>query len=754
MLWGAILSLLISGSTLSAQHTISGRVLDKERQALLQAQVLLSIQDSLVAVSVVDQHGKFALKQIPTGAYILRISSPGYSDFEAKYQLSRDIKGLEFVLVEEMTDELQELVISADRKRETATGQVYFLSSEAKRSGDPYKALSEIPRLRVNVASQSVRLDDGTSPYILIDGKLVNTGITPINPEDILSVEIVEVVNARFLQMGIKSLLNIKLKPKRNPYQFYQVATRSDVPWRNGFGVGYFEIGNSKVSLYGRGSLGWTYNDDAKSDTWQRDEGYFKSYSGTMRKNKKYLLGELILKWSLTERDYMAVQLYANRSKQSNETWGSGALQINSRRDFEYSSDHHDDSYIYTAGMYYRHDFSRTTVLEAVLGYNLNGNENNGKRQESFGPQVHDNLYEYDNKRASANLDLTLSHQWRGGKSFVIGSTTRSIEDRIEKVSDALPTFRHSRVDEYLYAGYGSRWGKMAYMLSGGLEYVFLRAGDARNHYFKPKLSLSANYAFNRKNSTRLSYKLTNQAPSEGQLNPYNTSTDPLVIIRGNPGLLPQQRHQLDLIQTIGLSSLTLTPKLSYSLFTDMIEPYTFMENKVQVNTFRNAGRFARLYWGSNLSYQIKRGKGNAYLGVGQQVDYFTEQKAKPSILLNAGLWLFLGKWTVGGDISWQDRSYTLHSQTTYLSPVYAQCQVNYNITPNLYLAVALQNFSGAQSQETRSYTGSFNSYHRVRNTDAAFSPWILIRYTIRKNSNKKIKIDNVLKSQEEGIRL
>lgn len=76
MLWGAILSLLISGSTLSAQHTISGRVLDKERQALLQAQVLLSIQDSLVAVSVVDQHGKFALKQIPTGAYILGKTAP------------------------------------------------------------------------------------------------------------------------------------------------------------------------------------------------------------------------------------------------------------------------------------------------------------------------------------------------------------------------------------------------------------------------------------------------------------------------------------------------------------------------------------------------------------------------------------------------------------------------------------------------------------------------------------------------------
>ena len=70
------------------------------------------------------------------------------------------------------------------------------------------------------------------------------------------------------------------------------------------------------------------------------------------------------------------------------------------------------------------------------------------------------------------------------------------------------------------------------YMASAGLEGIWLKAGDAKNSYLKPRFSLSGTYQFNPNNSTQLSYELTNRSPSVGQLNPYNTSTDPLVITK------------------------------------------------------------------------------------------------------------------------------------------------------------------------------------------------------------------------------
>jgi hypothetical protein len=38
--------------------------------------------------------------------------------------------------------------------------------------------------------------------------------------------------------------------------------------------------------------------------------------------------------------------------------------------------------------------------------------------------------------------------------------------------------------------------------------------------------------------------------------------------------------------------------------------------------------------------------------------------------------------------------------------------------------------------------------------TDLNVRPWILIRYTLRKNNKQKIKLDNVVTGKEKGIAL
>ena len=105
-----------------------------------------------------------------------------------------------------------------------------------------------------------MRMDDGNTPMILIDGNLMNSGITPINPKDIESVEVVDVVNSRYLQMGVKNIVNIKLKERTAPYTFFQAATRYDIPLRYGMGVVYFVVGIQTISLYGRASFGSTHH--------------------------------------------------------------------------------------------------------------------------------------------------------------------------------------------------------------------------------------------------------------------------------------------------------------------------------------------------------------------------------------------------------------------------------------------------------------------------------------------------------------
>lgn len=77
---------------------------------------------------------------------------------------------------------------------------------------NPFRALQEIPAIISDANTSSVKTLDGKAPLILINGNMVNSGIGPISPADIESVEVVNSVSARYLQEGVTSILNIKLK--------------------------------------------------------------------------------------------------------------------------------------------------------------------------------------------------------------------------------------------------------------------------------------------------------------------------------------------------------------------------------------------------------------------------------------------------------------------------------------------------------------------------------------------------------------
>ena len=109
----------------------------------------------------------------------------------------------------------------------------------------------------------------------------------------------------RYIKDGIKSIINIKLKRKNHPYIWYELATRHDIPLCNGFGVGYFEVGNPKYSLYGRSSVSYIYHNDIDSDISRSDTGYKQSFSQRNRQDKRNWLGELLFKGNPSQKDYL-----------------------------------------------------------------------------------------------------------------------------------------------------------------------------------------------------------------------------------------------------------------------------------------------------------------------------------------------------------------------------------------------------------------------------------------------------------------
>lgn len=124
--------------------------------------------------------------------------------------------------------------------------------------------------MNVDIINQKITTNSGDELLVLIDGRLQNSGISPIDPKFIESVEISEVVSARFLKMGVNKIVNIKLKKNRPMYSFTDIRTRHDIPIREGFGGANFEVGRKKIAV--TGSVFYSYLHDDKIATKSNEQ--------------------------------------------------------------------------------------------------------------------------------------------------------------------------------------------------------------------------------------------------------------------------------------------------------------------------------------------------------------------------------------------------------------------------------------------------------------------------------------------------
>ena len=290
-------------------------------------------------------------------------------------------------------------------------------------------------------------------------------------------------------------------------------------------------------------------------------------------------------------------------------------------------------------------------------------------------------------------------------------------------------------------------------MLSLGIEGIWLKSGDVSNGYFKPRAAVSGTYQLNSNNSMRLSYTLTNEAPTVGQLNPYNTSTDSLVVARGNPELLPMQNHILRASYTFNKKGFSITPSVTYRINRDIIEPFGYIDNGIYTSTYVNRGKSERLAVGGSISYRIKKW-GRIYGSAYHSIDYFEGQNPKRSFSCSGGFNADYKKWSLIIDVEYMNFEYTALSLTKHINPTYSQVQLIYNLTKKFYISMAMPYFIGTMTSETNTHVDTYYSHLRKRMTSMSGRPWVLLRYTFRKNDKQKIKLNNVVRSKEAGISL
>ena len=186
---------------------------------------LLNKKDStVIAATITDKKGKFNIKEILPGNYLLRYSFIGYTNFTTQeLKITAEQKNINLTVVELSHDakNLGEVeVVSTKTVLNTSIDRkVYYVDQDImSKSGAASDILKNIPSVEVDIDGQ-VSLRGSTNVMILINGKL--SPLMGKNSAEVLqslpanSIERIEVItnpSARYRPDGTSGIINIVLK--------------------------------------------------------------------------------------------------------------------------------------------------------------------------------------------------------------------------------------------------------------------------------------------------------------------------------------------------------------------------------------------------------------------------------------------------------------------------------------------------------------------------------------------------------------
>lgn len=667
-------------------------------------------------------------------------------------------------LAEEMTDstnteptdsiELREVVVTKDMSdvvKRLPNGNRFFLSSKAKAMSNPYMALKEIPELISNDALQTVSLLDGSTPLVLIDGVEVNSGITPILPADIESVDVITDVPVRYRLMGYTSVLDIHLRKNRPPYIWTELATRHDVPPGNGFGVWYFEIGQPKFSVYTRFSTTYSHNIESNTSSTQTNGVYNLDYRGKSKSNSINYIGEVLGRYKFTDKDYMAVNVLLTRNSSRGRNSSTGIYSIEDLDAYSVSGHDRDKRLNINANAYYLHKYSNQKQWATTLRYTYNNSDVESNSTTEIGSDVTllNNLF--DSRRHNVSLSSTFGSQVSDKFTYNIGLSASANVNEVDNKT-LFNVFNHTHLRALPYVEVAGQLRKLYYSLSAGPEFTHMKSESVTNNYLRPWISARLTWNFTNRSSASLSFSQTNTSPSLSELNPYETSVDSLVVSKGNPRLKPTNNSSLLLRYTFNKWGLYLSPYVMGNFYRNLIEPTGYLTEQNQyVQTYENEGRYTSYSVGANINYSIKGV--NMYVGGGMNRFFYENIRPYNLAYVNFGAYAFVKKFYFGMDLSYQPKSKTDITVISYDRPLQAFVQANYNITKDLYIAVALEGFTGKLRTRTHTVNGGFES-RSVSTSNTDLRPWILIRWTLRKHVERKMDFDMNLGGDEKGLNI
>ena len=737
-LWGL---LALSSLVMAQTYSFSGRVTNERRVAIDGAQVLLSASDSLAAMALTDPEGRFRIDGLARGSYRVAVLLAGYNTFERTLEIKAGDERADFLLTPEARVDLEGVTVTgnrADLVERTATGEIFHLSEKMKgEARNIYQALREIPLLSVNETDRDIRMSDGSTPIILVNGVRRSGAEEVIDPEMIETVEVIENPSARYLaEEGVTAVLNIRTRRSRELAQSANLYGKQQANGAFGLLGGSYQMEKSNLSFYLNGQF-FYFRDDDSEQTRMTDTGsLLRRSSGTRRYDARDLYLNAGGDWVISGRDYLSYSATIHNNPSDIRTESDGTQEgANGGSPFAYST-YSDLAYLSgNYALFYRRTLEQDRHLELTARANHYDTSPAGWREERDDREAYRSEIDMDNRRTVYSLEGNYDLAWPGRLALDIGLNAYYQQAEIRELATA--PFRYREGREYLYGALRSLGkGNLSYSASLGLDIVERSASGVRKAYVNVLPSLSLAYKVHKGGSVRLSLSRQRVSPGLGYLNPLNTSTDSLYVTVGNPYLSPSLSNRAVLSYSWSGSPIYLQPSLSYTYEQDRVTPYGRLDGDVYTRSYRNTGH-AHLFRAS-LTARLNLGKyGNI------NVTPFLSKQEFPGMAFNGRAWgvngnayLSYKRVYLNGMLKYTNYQYTQISRTR--SGPMVDLEIGWMLPKGWTLSASIRD--NMHYYRVWTIDGDYRAYEETIFKDRRWTPMVGLSYYFRNKAKVKYR--------------
>ena len=737
-LWGL---LALSSLVMAQTYSFSGRVTNERRVAIDGAQVLLSASDSLAAMALTDPEGRFRIEGLARGSYRVVVFLAGYNTFERTLEIKAGDERADFLLTPEARVDLEGVTVTgnrADLVERTATGEIFHLSEKMKgEARNIYQALREIPLLSVNETDRDIRMADGSTPIILVNGVRRSGAEEVIDPEMIETVEVIENPSARYLaEEGVTAVLNIRTRRNRELAQSANLYGKQQANGAFGLLGGSYQMEKSNLSFYLNGQF-FYFRDDDSEQTRMTDTGsLLRRSSGTRRYDARDLYLNAGGDWVISGRDYLSYSATIHNNPSDIRTESDGTQEgANGGSPFAYST-YSDLAYLSgNYALFYRRALEQDRHLELTARASHYDTSPAGWREERDDREAYRSEIDMDNRRTVYSLEGNYDLAWPGRLALDIGLNAYYQQAEIRELATA--PFRYREGREYLYGALRSLGkGNLSYSASLGLDIVERSASGVRKAYVNVLPSLSLAYKVHKGGSVRLSLSRQRVSPGLGYLNPLNTSTDSLYVTVGNPYLSPSLSNRAVLSYSWSGSPIYLQPSLSYTYEQDRVTPYGRLDGDVYTRSYRNTGH-AHLFRAS-LTARLNLGKyGNI------NVTPFLSKQEFPGMAFNGRAWgvngnayLSYKRVYLNGMLKYTNYQYTQISRTR--SGPMVDLEIGWMLPKGWTLSASIRD--NMHYYRVWTIDGDYRAYEETIFKDRRWTPMVGLSYYFRNKAKVKYR--------------